>query len=585
MNDREAITAYIASFVDELARNNIKHVVVSPGSRSTPLALVLAEHPDITIHLNIDERSAAFFALGLAKALHEPVAMVCTSGTATANYYPAIIEAYYSRVPLLVLTADRPHELRDVGAPQAIDQIHLYGKHVKWFVEMAIPEHTEEMIRYARTIGARALATAAKEPAGPVHLNFPLREPLVPLMETVKNYRINEKAQSSAAAVEGGELILASMQLQAMAETLSESKRGIIICGELRNDEMKTAIISLAEKLSFPILADPLSQLRSGSPGGENIIDCYDTFLRGENASRLFNPDLVLRFGAVPVSKALLLYLKKHRNTRHLVVDGGAGWREPAGLVTDMIYSNEIFFCNSIGEHIEQREKSSWLGRWRQVNDATKNALESIRDEEELSEGKLFILLQDLMPNKSHLFVGNSMPIRDLDTFFFSNNKEIRTFANRGANGIDGVVSTALGVSTVLDNTVLVIGDLSFFHDMNGLMAAKLQQTNITILLINNDGGGIFSFLPQASEKDYFETLFGTPHGLDFSHAVALYGGKYTKVCSWDEFKEAFTNSFEIQGLKVIEVPTARETNVLKHRELWSYVSQEIKEALNEEIK
>jgi 2-succinyl-5-enolpyruvyl-6-hydroxy-3-cyclohexene-1-carboxylate synthase len=585
MNDREAITAYIASFVDELAQNNITHVVVSPGSRSTPLALMLAEHPDITIHLNIDERSSAFFALGLAKALHEPVAMVCTSGTATANYYPAIIEAYYARVPLVVLTADRPHELRDVGAPQAIDQIHLYGKHVKWFVEMAIPQHTKEMIRYARTIGARAVATAAKAPAGPVHVNFPFREPLVPDMENAKNYREALDKRAASITIETGELALTAKQLQSIADTLSEAKQGIIVCGELRNDEVKRAIVSLAEKLSFPILADPLSQLRSGSTNGENIIDCYDTFLRDEHAAGLFKPDLVLRFGAMPVSKALLLFLKKHGDARQLVVDGGAGWREPGGLVNDMIYSNELSFCSSVEKRMEKQEKSSWLRKWRNVNIAAKNALSSIRDEEELSEGKLFMLLQDLMPEKSHLFVGNSMPIRDLDTFFFSNDKEIRTFANRGANGIDGVVSTALGVSTVLENTVLVIGDLSFFHDMNGLMAAKLQQTNITILLINNDGGGIFSFLPQASEKDYFETLFGTPHGLDFSHAVALYQGEYTKVSSWDELKEVFAKSLEIPGLKVIEVPTTRETNVLKHRNLWNHVSREMKEALDEETK
>lgn len=584
MNDREALTAYTASFVDELAENNVKHVVVSPGSRSTPLALMLAEHPGITVHLNIDERSAAFFALGLAKALQEPVAMICTSGTATANYFPAIIEAYYSRVPLVVLTADRPHELRDVGAPQAIDQIHLYGRHVKWFVEMALPEHTEEMIRYARTIGARAVATALKEPAGPVHLNFPLREPLVPVMENAGNYRMNKKERSAAAVtVQVGGLTIPSGQLQPIAEILAGSTKGIIVCGELKNEEIKSAIVSLAEKLSFPILADPLSQLRSGSI--ENIIDCYDTFLRDKDAAGQFKPDLVLRFGSMPVSKSLLLFLKRHKNARHLVIDSGGGWREPAGLANDMIYSDEVSFCNMARTLIEKNENTSWLKSWIKVNISAKNALSSIRDEQELSEGKLFLLLQDLMPESSQLFVGNSMPIRDLDTFFFSTDKRIRTFANRGANGIDGVVSTALGVSTVLENTVLVIGDLSFFHDMNGLMAAKLQKTNITILLINNDGGGIFSFLPQASEKDYFETLFGTPHGLDFSHAAALYDGKYTKVNSWDELTEVFTESFNLPGLKVIEVPTAREANVLKHRELWSFVSQEIKSALNREMK
>ncbi|MFF2590553.1 2-succinyl-5-enolpyruvyl-6-hydroxy-3-cyclohexene-1-carboxylic-acid synthase [Peribacillus butanolivorans] len=582
MNDRDALTAYAASFVDELAQNKMKHVVVSPGSRSTPLALLLVEHPDIEVHINVDERSAAFFALGLAKALKEPVGLLCTSGTAAANFYPAVIEAYYSRVPLIVLTADRPHELRDVGAPQAIDQIHLYGRQVKWFVEMALPESTDEMMRYARTIGARAVSTAATEPAGPVHLNFPLREPLIPNLEQAKEYRQNK--MTPAVMIENGALSLSDSNIEALAATLSQAKQGMIVCGELRHPKMKEAIVALAEKLAFPILADPLSQLRSGKHDKDGIIDTYDTFLRVEAAKEAFRPDVVLRFGSMPVSKPLLLFMKKQKQAITLVIDGGAGWREPAGLATNMIYCEEKVFCQRVCEKIPKATEKNWLGLWKTVNGATKNALSSIGDEVELSEGKLFSLLQDMMPIESTLFVGNSMPIRDLDTFFLSNEKGIKTFANRGANGIDGVVSTALGVSTVSENTVLAIGDLSFFHDMNGLLAAKLQKQNITILLINNDGGGIFSFLPQANDREHFETLFGTPHGLDFSHTAQLYGGKYSKVQNWDELKQVFTESFEIQGLKIIEVPTDRESNLQKHRNLWNFVSQEIKVVLDREI-
>lgn len=582
MNDRDALTAYAASFVDELAQNEVKHVVVSPGSRSTPLALLLVEHPDIEIHINVDERSAAFFALGLAKALKEPVGLLCTSGTAAANYYPAVIEAFYSRVPLIVLTADRPHELRDVGAPQAIDQIHLYGRHVKWFVEMALPESTDGMMRYARTVGARAVATAAAEPAGPVHLNFPLREPLIPDLDQAKEYRQNKRTPS--VLIDSGERSLSASQIEAVATTLSKAKQGIIICGELPHPEMKEVIVALAKKLAFPVLADPLSQLRSGSHDKAVIIDAYDTFLRDETAKAAFRPEVILRFGSMPVSKPLLLFMKKQKQAITLVVDGGAGWREPAGLATNMIYSEEKDFCLRIAESITSSPDDEWLRLWQTVNGATKDALASVRDEAELSEGKLFALLADMMPLESTLFVGNSMPIRDLDTFFLNNGKGIQTIANRGANGIDGVVSTALGVSTVSKNTVLAIGDLSFFHDMNGLLAAKLQKQNITILLVNNDGGGIFSFLPQANEREHFETLFGTPHGLDFSHTAQLYGGKYNKVQNWDEFEKVFTESFEIQGLKIIEVPTERESNLQKHRNLWSFVSQEIKMVLDREI-
>jgi len=577
MTNRDALTAYIASFVDELAQNKVRHAVVSPGSRSTPISLMLAEHPDIEVHLNVDERSAAFFALGLAKALGEPVAMICTSGTAAANYYPAIVEAYYARVPLLVLTADRPHELRYVGAPQAIDQIELYGKHVKWSVEMALPEQTAEMTNYARTVGARAVATAALSPAGPVHLNFPLREPLVPDMKKAKEYR----KESSAVLIEDGVRTLAQSHVKALASTLTEAKRGIIVVGELKDASVSEAIVALSEQLAFPILADPLSLLRSGTHKQEQIIETYDTFLRDDIAKEMLNPDLVLRFGAMPVSKALLLFLKKHHSARHLVIDDGAGWREPAGLATNMIYSEVNTFCSDMLNQLSGIRDLTWLQRWQAVNTATKEALYSLRDDAELSEGKLFLLLNELMPAHSTLFVGNSMPIRDLDTFFFNNEKQIRTLANRGANGIDGVVSTALGVSTVSEHTVLAIGDLSFYHDMNGLLAAKLQKQNMTIVLINNDGGGIFSFLPQANEKEYFELLFGTPHGLDFAHAAALYGAKYNKVTNWEEFGQVFTQSFTIPGLKVIEVPTERESNLVKHRELWNFVSQEIKDVLS----
>lgn len=579
MNNQEALTAYMASFVDELAQNKVRHAVVSPGSRSTPISLLLAEHPNIEVHINVDERSAAFFALGLAKALREPVAIICTSGTAAANYYPAIVEAYYARIPLIVMTADRPHELRDVGAPQAINQIDLYGKHVKWSVEMALPEKSADMTNYVRTIGARAVAIASNQPSGPVHLNFPIREPLLPFLDQVKKYR--DHRISPKVEIEKGIRILSQSQFEALASRLSEAKRGIIVVGELQDREMRQAIIALAEKLAFPILADPLSLLRSGDHSQTQIIETYDTFLRDDVAKEVLNPDLVLRFGAMPVSKSLLLFLKKHRQAQHLIVDAGAGWREPAGIASNMIYCEESAFCYGVIEQIDHRENQSWLQLWQSVNKATKRGLASIRDEAELSEGKLFLLLNDLLPMNSTLFIGNSMPIRDLDTFFFTNEKNITALANRGANGIDGVVSTALGVSTVSENTVLVIGDLSFFHDMNGLLAAKLQKQNITILLINNDGGGIFSFLPQASEKEYFELLFGTPHGLDFSHAAKLYGAKYNNASTWDEFQQVFTQSFSEPGLKIIEVQTDRESNLVKHRELWKFVSQEIKDVIS----
>ena len=337
---------------------------------------------------------------------------------------------------------------------------------------------------------------------------------------------------------------------------LTNKKRGIIVCGEIHDERFADAVIELAEKLAFPILADPLSQLRTNH-NQSHVIDCYDTFLRMDEAVTTFNPDIIIRFGAMPVSKALMLYMKKCKDVPYIVVD-------------------ETAFCRSLAMKLPKEEHKDWYKQWERVNDQTKRGLLTIQGETAMDEGKVFVELCSLLPKHANLFVANSMPIRDCDTFFHNNGTSCNIYANRGANGIDGVVSTALGVSTTGNPTVLVIGDLSFYHDMNGLLAAKMLDLNITIIVINNDGGGIFSFLPQSKEKDCFEELFGTPHGLDFSHAVEMYRGRFTRVESWPHFEEALQDSFKEPGLKVIEVVTNRADNVNKHRKLWSDVSQEI---------
>ncbi|RYL92118.1 2-succinyl-5-enolpyruvyl-6-hydroxy-3-cyclohexene-1-carboxylic-acid synthase [Sporolactobacillus sp. THM7-4] len=572
MDHTDTLTAYLASFVDELVESGVKAAVVSPGSRSTPLAMLMAEHPGIRVYLDVDERSAGFLALGLAKATYKPVAMVCTSGTATANYYPAIVEAYYSRVPLVVLTADRPYELQDVGAPQTIHQAGMYGNHVKRFVEIDIPENDRRLVQHTRTVCARAVAAAASLPKGPVHLNFPIREPLVPNLKKAGHFR---RTDHPAVRVYSGTPALSGEERRRVAEAIRGAEKGVIICGEMDSEGAEESVVRFAERIGFPVLADPLSQLRRGDHSFTNIIECYDSFLKDERVSSFLHPDLMIRFGAMPVSKPLMLWMKREK-ARHIVVDGGSGWRDPAGTATEMIHSEEERFCEDMMALLPENPEHSWLESWIRINQATKSVLMTIRDETVLNEEKTFLLLNDLMPDQSHLFVGNSMPIRELDTFFFTGKQKVKIFANRGANGIDGVVSTAVAVSLVREKTVLAIGDLSFFHDMNGLLAAKLHKSNLTIVLINNDGGGIFSFLAQASEKTYFETLFGTPHGLDFSHVAHLYGADYQKVINGDEFKAAITRSFEISGLKIIEVPTRREDNVKKHKELQSLVSEEL---------
>ncbi|RSD27860.1 2-succinyl-5-enolpyruvyl-6-hydroxy-3-cyclohexene-1-carboxylic-acid synthase [Mesobacillus subterraneus] len=583
MSHQEGLTSYIAAFVAEMAKTGVKDVVISPGSRSTPMALVMAEHPDLRIHIQIDERSASFFALGIAKATRRPVALLCTSGTAAANYYPAVIEASISRIPLIILTADRPHELRDVGAPQAIDQIHLYGKNVKWFVEMAPPERTEDMIRYARTVCGRAAATASSYPQGPVHLNFPFREPLIPIMDE-GIFELTERS-GGYVDIQNGHLSLSDDMFEEIAQDLSSYKKGIIVCGQLNSSRFADEVIALAGKLKFPIIADPLSQLRSGEHDGHFIIDAYDAFLRNEDAKVKLKPDVIIRFGAMPISKALTIFIKENRNARQFVVDSGAGWREPTMSASNMLYCDEAVFCQKVGSYADQVIGTEYLDSWLSVNELAKDHLSRISEVDELSEGKLFHKLVGMLPDGATLFVGNSMPIRDLDSFFLFNKKNIKVMANRGANGIDGIVSTALGVASVSQPCYLVLGDLTFYHDLNGLLAAKLYNLNIHIIVINNNGGGIFSFLPQANEPKHFEKLFGTPLDLDFRHAVEMYNGKYDLIKDWTHFSAVFMENKSVDGLKVMEIQTKRDENLKEHRDLWKSVSREITTMLKGDTK
>lgn len=567
----EGLSYYLGAFVDELARLNICDVVISPGSRSTPLALLMAHHNEIQTYLQVDERSAAFFALGIAKAKKRPVALLCTSGTAAANYYPAVCEAFHSRVPLLVLTADRPHELRDVGAPQAMNQLHLYGSFVKEFIEVAVPEAAESMYAYARMTAGRAAAAAMQTPKGPVHLNFPIREPLIPNF-SLEGLWEKGKTEYGRTAYCGNSGITREY-VASLAKRLSQMEKGLIVCGDDSDEHLAEAVTTFAERAGYPILADPLSGIRSGKHKKETVIDCYDTFLRNDVVKEAWKPDVIIRFGGMPVSKALTQYIKKQENALHIVVDESGKWRDSISMANEVVYVNDVTFCEQLTEAIMKREEYTWLQKWQHMNEKTKEALREIELYDTAFEGKVITDIVNILPEKATLFVSNSMPIRDTDTFFFTTDKEIEVMANRGVNGIDGIVSTAFGASTVLEPLVLVVGDLSFYHDLNGLLAAKLQKLNVTIVVVNNDGGGIFSFLPQYNEKEHFEALFGTPLGLDYEHVVTMYGGTFTRVSGWEEFRFTVEAGVSSEGLHVVEICTNRDENLQMHRALWSRTS------------
>ncbi len=582
----------VTSFVSELAKLDVRDVCISPGSRSTPLTMAFARHGGFKTWLLLDERSAAYFALGLARSHRKPVVLVCTSGTAAANYMPGVVEARFSRIPLIVITSDRPGELRGVGANQTIDQIGLYGSHVKWSVEMPIPDGTPELMGHARATAARAVGMTLTSPEGPIHLNWPFREPLLPPVSTDAQ---NARRHTASVKWEVARRQFTVPELATLAATLQGAGRGMLVAGPQFDTALVRPLLQLASKLKFIVLADPLSQLRAVNEGLDvtYVIDRYDTLLRqkdllqGELWKQL-KPDVVIRLGQAPTSKVLGTYLAKIADVRQIVIDDSDDWRDPQFSATDVWQADPALLLNTLVGLVSERVLSDYVRGWITLNrriderqSEVATVIESQCQQEYvhsgdenvnfsgLFEGRIFLELADLLPRNATLFVGNSMPVRDLDSFFPKINKPLRIFANRGASGIDGVVSSALGVSAAYEEpTILVIGDISFYHDLNGLLAAKQYALNLTIILVHNDGGGIFSFLPQATQTDVF-SYFETPHGLAFQSVVEMYGGVHQVVSDWQTFRGFVSAAMHEGGLRVIELRTDRDANAHMHHRIF----------------
>lgn len=574
MQENEKLTRFTANFIDELAKSGLAHAVISPGSRSTPLAMTVCEHPAIQEWIVVDERTAAYFALGMAKQTKMPVALICTSGTAAANYFPALIEAYYNRVPLIVLTADRPHELRDIGAPQVIDQIKLFGEHVKWFHEMSQPEATDEMLAYVRTTANRAIHIAKSGNPGPVHINFPFRDPLVPNF-SIENLWGNNEDHSYHQLYEGKKQIREEVFHQ-FNEKLITLEKGLIVCGPQEDEATAEAIAKLADRWQIPVLADPLSQLRAGKHDKDVLIENYDSMFRDETLRNQLKPDFIIRFGAMPVSKYYDKFTSEHQDARHIVVEPYEGFRQPTKQPTEIYYAHPVDFINGLLAITDWTGDQDWLTKWQQLNKKATNHIEQ-SNVDQLTEGVAVRELIKAMPTDSLLYVGNSMAVRDLDTFFMRTDKQITLLANRGVSGIEGLISSALGAAaTTTKRVTLLIGDLAFYHDLNGLLIGKQYELDLTILLMNNNGGGIFSFLPQANEPKYFEKLFGTPLHIDFKHAITMYQGTYRLVDDVVQLKKELQESYQRNGTTVIEVRTDREENMRWHRQIWQQIADDL---------
>lgn len=566
MDDRTVLTNHVLRMTDTLLRAGVKAAVISPGSRSTPLAYAFAASDELQTYMQVDERSAGYFALGLAKATGKPVALLCTSGTAASNYHPAITEAFYARVPLIVLTADRPHELRGVGAPQAIDQLDMYGKHVKFSVDLPLAEENEELDWFLERHVNRAVSVAMTKPMGPIHLNIPLREPL--LIDFEMKVR-----QSTFIERVHGEIELSTEQKATFQSLFENTKSGLIIAGELPVGFNKERFWEFANKMQWPVLCDPLSNLRSEVPEeySDLCIAHYDAILKSEKFAEGAVPDTVIRFGPQPVSKPLSLFLKKFRPTVFIAVDEAPEFRDSLGVVTHHLQASP----ESVFDIPNQSEPGEYTAMWSAANNLAETATHQYEGQQG-DEGIIAKTLFQMIPDGSDLFCGSSMPIRDVDTFFGKTNKDIAIFSNRGTNGIDGVVSTALGLETARKRpTYLLIGDLSFLHDVNGLIVSRFHETSLTIIIVNNDGGGIFSYLPQSTVQNHFEELFGTPTGLTFEHIGAMYDAQYAAVNSAEEFKEEIQKD-KTKPIRIIEVFTSRPINVKAHRAYWADVVERL---------
>ncbi len=592
MKDANRNQLWARAFTEELVRAGVRTVCIAPGSRSTPLVLACARVEGLRVLTHLDERSAAYFALGLGKATGRPAAVVTTSGTATANLFPAVVEASQAEVPLLLLTADRPHRLRDADANQSIDQIRLYGEHVRAFVEVAPPTVEDRALRHLRSVAGRAVASAVGMPAGPVHLNFPFDKPLepTPVVGDVDAGFYDEHPLAAEGRAEGEAFArigtrrpeAEAAEIEAVAVLLQGSERGLVVAGpSTEPGRTGPAAVRLSAASGFPLLADPLSGARYGPAGDALVSGRYDLFLRDPEVRERLRPEVVLRIGSAPTSAALNTYLEEALDARQIVIDAGGRWKDHLSVANDYVQADPTQVLDVLGAAVPRVASDEWRSLWSRAEERADRTVTAELEAGEVFEGELMADVVDVLPGGSALFVSSSMPVRDLDAYAPPREAALRTFGNRGASGIDGIVSTALGVSVGLERPVVaVVGDLAFYHDMNGLLGTRIDGAEVVFVLVNNDGGGIFHMLPIREHEPAFTSLFATPHGLDFRHAAALYDLPYRRVGIGMELRSAVADALAEGGSRILEVRSDRETNHARHEE----TARAVRDAIRDEL-
>jgi 2-succinyl-5-enolpyruvyl-6-hydroxy-3-cyclohexene-1-carboxylate synthase len=569
--------------VEELIRNQVDYFCLSPGSRNSPLTVSIACNKKALSIVHYDERGTAFHALGYARATRRPAVLVCTSGTAAADFMPAVVEASMDMVPLIVLTADRPPELRNTGANQTIDQVKLYGDYVRWFCDMPCPDGNIEPQSVLTTVD-QAIYRTTRSPAGPVHINCMFREPLAPIgpkknfnryLLGIKQWMEDQKPYTEYVHVPG---TLDAETVAKAATIISEADKGILVVGRLHSSEEQEAVKKMVHHLNWPVFPDIASGLRVGV-ADDNIIAYFDQLLLTKELVQVSQPSVMLHIGSVPTSKRLQQFIEKGTMENYIMVADHPYRHDPAHRITMRIEADITEFCKALLEHLEKQTYSSWLDGFVSRSQLVERIFtEEIDNDNKLSEPAVARLIsQNILPN-SGLFLSSSMPIRDMDMYADPHGPVVTVACNRGASGIDGIIASATGFAHGLNKpATLLIGDLAFLHDLNSLALLKSLEHPLIIVVINNDGGGLFSFLPIAEVKDVFEPFFGTPHGLSFDRAADMFGLDYCCPDSKESFLASYVSAQGGNRSAIIEIKSDRAENYRVHQTL----QQKIISALN----
>ncbi|HSW55798.1 MAG TPA: 2-succinyl-5-enolpyruvyl-6-hydroxy-3-cyclohexene-1-carboxylic-acid synthase, partial [Ignavibacteriaceae bacterium] len=587
--NRNIIWAQI--FIDQLAALGVQYACISPGFRSTPLTYVLSKNRKIKSFINIDERSSAFFALGLARTTKQPVIVVTTSGTAVAELYPAIIEAYQQRTPLIICTADRPPELIGTGANQTINQHNIFKNHIRLFRDLGLPSIGETGFHHLQKIAIKAYQIGLTDDRGPVHLNFPFRKPLEPFSYTdevskkffqLKPQRITRN-KSLYHNTTGNGLAKAFGRL---TDELAKTEKGIIIAGPMEYDrELIKDIKKLSALLKYPVFADGLSQLRFNTNKKDyTILSNFSSILKSENFVREHEPDVIIQFGRTPTSSVFESFLAETNADRYLVNSFGDKF-DPARNAKAILTIETKTFCDIILSSINQkkitRHKSNWLKDFIYADEISEKIKSRIIERAKFpNEPYVINEIFKTVPSESNIFIGNSLPVRDLDNFFNSTAKRFNIFFNRGASGIDGVTSTAFGIALSKKPTVLITGDLSFLHDLNALSIAAKYSIPLIIIVVNNNGGGIFESLPIAGKVKRFREFFITPHNIELDSIVKSFGINHQLITNRSQLQSHLNKSLNKNSSSVLEI----QTNAVQSVELRNKYFNEVKKILNKEF-